>query len=69
MPRVVLFSKTQKMRELEAGAFIEFKIIQDTEKQVIRSLVGQLQRREKEHKKYTVNYDPSRQIMRVTRIS
>ena len=55
------------MRELEAGGFIEFSIKQDSEKQNIRNLVGALQRREP--KKYTVNYDPSRQIMRVTRIS
>lgn len=65
MRKVYTDSKSQKMRELEVGASIDFKILPMTDRQSIRSIASSLKR---EGKSFSVNYDYENQVMRVTRI-
>ena len=66
MRKVYTDSKSQKMRELEVGASIDFKILPMTDRQSIRSIAASLKKRE--GKSFSVNYDYENQVMRVTRI-
>ena len=66
MRKVYTDSKSQKMRELEVGASIDFKILPMNDRQSIRSIAASLKKRE--GKSFSVNYDYENQVMRVTRI-
>lgn len=67
MRKVYTESRIQKMRELEIGASVEFKILPLTDRQSIRNTAWILKKQE--GKSFTVNYDYDNQVMRVTRIS
>lgn len=67
MQRVIKGCKSQRMRELEIGASIDFKILPMTDRQSIRTIAWTLKK--KEGKRFSVNYDYDNQVMRVTRIA